>query len=34
MQAGGRENFGSCDQTFILNTLINQAVFDKKKLYM
>ena len=34
MQAGGRENFGSCDQIFILNTLINQAVFDKKKLYI
>ena len=29
-KAGGRENFDSCD----LNTLINQAMFDKKKLYM
>lgn len=34
MQVGGRQDYGPCDQIFILNSIINQAVFDKKKLYI
>ena len=34
LQAGGRASYSTLDQLFILQSLINQAIKDKKKLYI
>ena len=34
LQAGGRPNCSTTDELFILTSLINQAKYDKKKLYI